>query len=232
MSILECKKLTIGYNDKVVCKDINFAVEKGEYLCIIGENGSGKSTLIKTILGLNKAVSGKVVFDKSINKNLVGYLPQQSDLQKDFPATVWEVIMSGFVSQMGLRPFYNKAEKDKAKETMKYLGIEEFASRSFRELSGGQQQRVLLARALCATDGILVLDEPTNGLDTRAISKFYDLLKDLNEKGMTIIMVSHNLDKVLQYASNIVYLKNTMLFSGTKEEFQKSDIASALKVGE
>ena len=140
--------------------------------------------------------------------------------------------MSGFVSQMGLRPFYNKAEKDKAKETMKYLGIEEFAGRSFRELSGGQQQRVLLARALCASDGILVLDEPTNGLDTRAISKFYDLLKDLNEKGMTIIMVSHNLDKVLQYASNIVYLKNTMLFSGTKEEFQKSDIASALKVGE
>lgn len=232
MSIFECKKLVVGYGDKIVCKDINFAVEKGQYLCIIGENGSGKSTLIKSILGIEKTLSGKIVFDKNFKKNRVGYLPQQSDIQKDFPATVMEIVLSGFVSSMGLRPYYKKSEKEKAKEVMEYLGIEEFAKKGFRELSGGQQQRVLLARALCATDEILFLDEPTNALDSRSISKFYKLLQDLNEKGMTIVMVSHNIDKVLEYASDIVYLKNTMLFAGSKEDFEKTDIAKSLKVGE
>lgn len=232
MSIFECKKLNIGYSDKVVCKDINFAVEKGQYLCIIGENGSGKSTLIKTILGIEKNLSGKIVFDKNFKKNRVGYLPQQSDIQKDFPATVTEIVLSGFVSSMGFRPYYKKSEKEKAKEVMEYLGIEELANKSFRELSGGQQQRVLLARALCTTDEILFLDEPTNALDSRSISKFYKLIQDLNAKGMTIVMVSHNIDKVLEYASNIVYLKNTMLFAGSKEDFEKTDIAKSLKVGE
>ncbi len=232
MSILECKKLVVGYGDKVVCKDINFAVEKGQYLCIIGENGSGKSTLIKTILGIQKGLSGRVVFDKNFKRNRIGYLPQQNDLQKDFPATVNEIVMSGFVSSMGLRPFYKKSEKEKAREVMDYLGIEDLSGRSFRELSGGQQQRVLLARALCTTDEILFLDEPTNALDSRSIAKFYRLLKELNDKGMTIIMVSHNIDKVMEYASNIVYLKNSMLFAGTKSDFEKTDIAKSLKVGE
>lgn len=232
MSIFECKKLTIGYGDKVVCKDINFAVEKGQYLCIIGENGSGKSTLVKTILGIQKSLSGKIVFDKDFKRNMVGYLPQQNDLQKDFPATVNEIVLSGFVSAMGLRPYYTKSEKAKAMDVMKYLGIEDYAKKSFRELSGGQQQRVLLARALCATDEILFLDEPTNALDSRSISKFYRLLKELNDNGMTIVMVSHNMDKVMEYASHIVYLKNSMLFAGTKEEFKGTDIAKSLKVGE
>ena len=232
MSIFECKKLSIGYGEKVVCKDINFAVNKGEYLCIIGENGSGKSTLIKTILGVQKSISGKTIFDKNFKKNRVGYLPQQTDLQKDFPAIVSEVVMSGFVSAMGIRPFYNKAEKNKANEVMKYLGIDGLAKNSFRELSGGQQQRVLLARALCATDEILFLDEPTNALDARSIAKFYSLLSDLNKSGITIVMVSHNIDKVLQYATHIVYLKNSMVFAGTKEDFENSDIAKSLKVGD
>ena len=232
MSIFECKKLSVGYGEKVVCKDINFAVEKGQYLCIIGENGSGKSTLIKTILGIQKSLSGKITFDKNFKKNRVGYLPQQNDLQKDFPATVGEVVMSGFVSAMGLRPFHKKSEKDKAIEIMKYLGIDNFYKTSFRELSGGQQQRVLLARALCATDEILFLDEPTNALDARSINKFYSLLKDLNNSGMTIVMVSHNIDKVMEYATHIVYLKNSMTFAGSKEEFESSDIAKSLKVGE
>lgn len=232
MSIFECKKLVVGYGDKIVCKDINFAVEKGQYLCIMGENGSGKSTLIKTILGIQKNVSGKVVFYKNFKRNRVGYLPQQNDLQKDFPATVNEIVLSGFASAMGLRPYYKKCEKEKAKEVMNYLGISDFEKRSFRELSGGQQQRVLLARALCATDEILFLDEPTNALDSRSITKFYKLLKDLNDNGMTIVMVSHNVDKVMEYASHIVYLKNTMLFAGTKGDFEKTDIAKSLKVGE
>lgn len=232
MSIFECKKLTVGYGDKVVCKDINFAVEKGQYVCIMGENGSGKSTLVKTILGLQKNLSGKVTFDKNFKRNRVGYLPQQNDLQKDFPATVNEIVLSGFLNSMGLRPYYKKSEKDKAKEVMDYLGIEDFGKRSFRELSGGQQQRVLLARALCATDEILFLDEPTNALDSRSINRFYKLLKDLNDAGMTIVMVSHNVDKVLEYSSHIVYLKNTMLFAGTKSDFEKTDIAKSIKVGE
>lgn len=232
MTLIECKKLSVGYDKKVVCKDINFKVEAGEYLCIMGENGSGKSTLLKTILGLNKPVSGKVVFEKSLSKNGLGYLPQQNDFQRDFPATVREVIMSGFISQMGLRPFYNKAEKNKANQIIDFLGLVNLTKNGFKELSGGQQQRVLLARALCATDKILVLDEPTNGLDSKTTNQFYRLLKDLNNSGLTIIMVSHNLDKVMEYASNIVYLKDSMIFSGTKQEFESSDIMSALKVGE
>lgn len=229
MSLVECKKLTIGYDDKVVCKDINFAVEKGQYLCIVGENGSGKSTLLKTILGIQKQLSGRIVFDKKGGAQRVGYLPQQNEISKDFPAIVNEIVMSGFVKSMGLRPFYKKSEKAKALEVMKYLGLENFGTRAFRELSGGQQQRVLLARALCASDEILFLDEPTNGLDAKSINKFYSLIEDLNKQGMTIVMVSHNIDKVLQYASHIVYLKDTMVFSGPKEEFEESDIAKSLK---
>lgn len=232
MTLIECKRLSVGYDKKVVCKDINFKVEEGDYLCILGENGSGKSTLLKTILGLNKAVFGKVIFEKSLSKNKLGYLPQQNDFQKDFPATVREVIMSGFISQMGLRPFYNKAEKNKAIQIIDFLGLENLTKNGFKELSGGQQQRVLLARALCATDKILVLDEPTNGLDSKTTNQFYKLLKNLNNSGLTIIMVSHNLDKVMEYASHIVYLKDSMIFNGTKQEFESSDIMSALKVGE
>ncbi|HBO49148.1 MAG TPA: ABC transporter [Clostridiales bacterium] len=232
MTLIECKRLSVGYDKKVVCKDINFKVEEGDYLCILGENGSGKSTLLKTILGLNKAVFGKVIFEKSLSKNKLGYLPQQNDFQKDFPATVKEVIMSGFISQMGLRPFYNKAEKNKANGIIEFLGLENLTKNGFKELSGGQQQRVLLARALCATDKILVLDEPTNGLDSKTTNQFYKLLKNLNNSGLTIIMVSHNLDKVMEYASHIVYLKDSMIFNGTKQEFESSDIMSALKVGE
>lgn len=232
MTLIECKKLSVGYDKKVVCKDINFKIEAGEYLCIMGENGSGKSTLLKTILGLNKPVSGKVVFEKSLSKNRLGYLPQQNDFQRDFPATVREVIMSGFISQMGLRPFYNKAEKNKAIQIIDFLGLANLTKNGFKELSGGQQQRVLLARALCATDKILVLDEPTNGLDSKTTNQFYKLLKNLNNSGLTIIMVSHNLDKVMEYASHIVYLKDSMIFNGTKQEFESSDIMSALKVGE
>lgn len=226
MKILECKKLSIGYNEKVVCKDITFSIESGEFVCIVGENGSGKSTLLKTILGLNKILGGKLIFDKDFNRNKVGYLPQQCDTQKDFPAIVKEVVMSGFLNGMGWRFFYNNEEKEKAEEIMKYLGIEGFMNLSFKELSGGQQQKVLLARALCATDNLLILDEPTNALDVRTRNKFYDLIADLNKKGMTIIMVSHNLDKVIDKATHIIYLKDTAKFIGKKEDFLQTEYAS------
>jgi len=231
MKIIECKKLSIGYNNKVVCKNINFSVNKGEYVCLVGENGSGKSTLLKTILGVNKSLSGKVIFEKEFSTKNIGYLPQQSDMQKDFPATVTEVVMSGFLGRMGIRPFYNKVEKEKAEKIMQELEIKPLSKKSYKELSGCQQQRVLLARALCATDDLLVMDEPVNGLDARAIKKFYALIKKLNvENGLTIIMVSHNIDKVIDYATNIVFLKNEMAFAGSKEEFLQSEYAKYFKL--
>ena len=215
MKMFECKKLSIGYGNKVVCKNINFEVNKGQYLCVIGENGCGKSTLLKTILGLNKAVSGKVVFNK------------------DFPATVKEVIMSGFVGAMKFRPFFRREEKAKAEKIMEELEIKDLAKKSYKELSGGQQQRVLLARALCATNELLVMDEPVTGLDSKAIRKFYALIKKLNkDNGLTIIMVSHNIDKVIDYATHIIYLSNEKAFVGTKEEFLISDYAKQYKLGD
>lgn len=232
MSLIECKKLTIGYGSKVVCKNINFAIEKGQYVCIIGDNGCGKSTLLKTILGLNKPVNGKINIDKSCLGGALGYLPQQSDMQKDFPATVREVVMSGFLGKMKLRPFYNREEKAKAEKVMSELEILALAKKSYKELSGGQQQRVLLARALCATDEILVMDEPVNGLDARTIRKFYSIIRKLNsENGLTIVMVSHNIDKVLDYATHIIYLKNDMAFAGSKEEFVDSEHMENFKSG-
>lgn len=232
MKILECRKLSIGYNDKAVCKDINFEVEKGQYICIIGENGSGKSTLLKTILGLNKPVSGRVIFDKNFNKSFVGYLPQQTALQKDFPATVKEVVLSGFNNKMKLRPFYKREEKEKAEGLCKHLGISDLYNCSYRELSGGQQQRVLLARALCATDELLVLDEPTNALDVRSRNKLYDMVADLNKSGLTIIMVSHNIEKVINDVTHVVYLKDKPEFVGTKEDFLQTEYAKINKLGE
>jgi len=233
MKLIECKKLSIGYGNKVVCKDINFSVNRGDYLCILGENGSGKSTLLKSILGIHKAVSGKIIFDKEVKGGTIGYLPQQSENQKDFPATVMEVVLSGFLGKMKLRPFYNRSEKDKANKILEELGIQNLSSKSYKELSGGQQQRVLLARALCATDDILVMDEPVNGLDARAIRTFYSLIHKLNvENGLTIIMVSHNIDKVIKYATNVIYLRDKMEFFGTKDEFVSSEYSKYLKLGD
>ena len=233
MKIFECKKLSIGYKDKTVCKDITFSVEKGQYVCIIGDNGSGKSTLLKTLLGIQKPVSGKLNYDSEFNKKHIGYLPQSADFQKDFPATVREVVLSGFIGRMGFRPFYNRGEKEKANKLIEQLGIGAYINKSYRDLSGGQQQRVLLARALCATDELLIMDEPTNGLDARTIKQFYELVRKLNvENGLTIIMVTHNIDKVVKHATHIVYLKDTLQFAGSKEEFLTTEYAKYFKLGE
>lgn len=229
MNLIECKRLGIGYIDKAICRDISFNIDKGDYICIVGENGSGKSTLLKTILGLNKAVSGKIKFDNNFNKKQIGYLPQQSEMQRDFPAIVREIVMSGFINQMGLRPFYNKSEKEKAIKLMSQLNVLDYQNKSYKELSGGQQQKVLLARALCATDDLLVLDEPTNGLDARSTKAFYDTIAKLNkENGIAILMVTHHLEKVIDDVTKIVYLKNNHVFVGTKEEFLESEYAKTL----
>ena len=227
MSMIECKKLSIGYDKKVVCKDINFEINEGEYLCILGENGSGQSTLLKTILGLNKPVFGKIILDKTISKNKLGYLPQQTDFQRDFPATVWEVVMSGFVSSMGLRPFYNKAEKSKAQEILDFLGLSKFAKNGFKELSGGQQQRVLLARALCSAKKMILLDEPVTALDPLASSELYSVISELNQKyNIAVIMVSHDIENSVGNASHVLHLRKNGYFFGTSSEYSDSESES------
>ena len=220
MAQIVCKNLAVGYGKTVVKSNINFNVEKGDYLCIIGENGCGKSTLMKTILGLESALNGKIVFSDDIKKNEIGYLPQQTQLQRDFPASVSEVVMSGFLNRNGLRLFYTKKQKAEFKKVMKNLNIEELEKRCYRELSGGQQQKVLLARALCATDKILLLDEPVAALDPKASEDFYNLLAKINSNGTTIIMISHDVNEAVKYATKILCLNSSCFFKSQKEYFE------------
>ncbi len=203
-----CKNLSVGYNNSPLHKNINFTIPSGAYVCVVGENGAGKSTLIKTILGLIPAIEGSVVMGEGLSSIDIGYLPQQTQVQKDFPASVYEVVISGCLNKIGMRPFYNKVEKKLANDMMKKLSIEDLKKRSYSELSGGQQQRVLLARALCATNKMLLLDEPTAGLDIETTVEFYKLIKNLNDEGITIIMITHNLSEVILDAGYILCLNN------------------------
>lgn len=218
MAQIVCKNLTVGYGNTVVKDNINFNVENGDYLCIIGENGCGKSTLMKTILGLQSALDGEIAFSNDVKKSEIGYLPQQTQLQRDFPASVREVIMSGFLNHSALVPFYTKKQKFEFKTIMQNLKIENLEKRCYRELSGGQQQKVLLARALCATDKIILLDEPVAALDPVASDEFYKLLAQINSNGTTVIMISHDVNKAVNYATKILCL-NSPCFFGTREEY-------------
>jgi len=217
------KNLSLGYEGKEILADVNFEIWKGDYLCIVGENGSGKSTLMKTILGLLPQLKGEIVFGDGLNKNEIGYLPQQTVVQRDFPASVEEIVLSGCQGRMGIRPFYTKEEKRIAKENMEKMSITQFSKRCYRELSGGQQQRVLLARALCATQKILLLDEPVSGLDPKVTAQMYELIRKLNEEGVTIIMISHDIEAALRFSSHILHVDKKIFF-GTKEEYKKSEM--------
>ncbi len=220
MPQIECHDLSLGYGSKVVISGLNFEVNKGDYLCIVGENGSGKTTLMKTILGLQAPLGGVIKFGENLTAKDVGYLPQQTDFQKDFPASVWEVVLSGCQGRCGLRPFYNKKEKLTALQAIQKMKIEEISSRCYRELSGGQQQRVLLARALCAAEKIIFLDEPVSGLDPQASEDMYKLINELNQAGTTIIMISHDVDAALKYSNSILKISRP-LFYGTTEDYKK-----------
>jgi len=221
---LSCQNLTLGYEGKAVVSDLSFDVSAGNYLCIVGENGSGKTTLMKTMLKLKAAVSGKIVTGEGLENTEIGYMPQQTIVQKDFPASVREVVRSGCINRSGLRPFYSVSEKRLAEENMERLGISHLARHCYRELSGGQQQRVLLARALCATRKILLLDEPVAGLDPQASVEMYDLIEKLNNDGITIIMISHDIAAAVKYASHILHIGNqSSLFFGMKSEYLKSE---------
>lgn len=222
MSILTGSNLSLGYEGKEIIKGISFAIDRGDYLCIVGENGAGKSTLMKTILGLIEPIKGEILFGDNLDRNEIGYLPQQTVVQRDFPASVEEIVLSGCQGHMGSRPFYNKTEKQLAKDNMKKLNITHLSKRCYRELSGGQQQRVLLARALCATRKLLLLDEPVAGLDPKAIAEFYELIENLNKEGITVIMISHDIAVAVKYASKVLHVDNPTFF-GTREDYLNSD---------
>jgi len=223
MQQIKCKNLSIGYDGKPSVENLNFTISDGDYLCIVGPNGAGKTTLIKTILGLTPALKGEIKFLNDFNKKDIGYLPQQTVIQKDFPATVKEVVLSGFQNRVGLRPFYNKEEKQQAKQTMEKLGIANLERKCYRELSGGQQQRVLLARALCATKKMILLDEPISGLDVEASAEMYKLIKQINKEGITIIMITHDVNFAMTKASHILFLGKEVFF-GSRKEFNKSNL--------
>lgn len=220
MAQLICENLTLGYSSHIILKDLNFQVNKGDYLCIVGENGSGKTTLMKTLLRLIKPISGKIIFGDGLIQDEIGYLPQQTDVQKDFPASVYEIVLSGCQSRCGKRPFYNKEEKKLALTNIEKMGISHLTKRCYRELSGGQQQRVLLARALCATQKMLLLDEPVSALDPDVTDEMYKLIKSLNDEGITIIMISHDVQAALNYATHILHIGEKIFF-GKKEDYKQ-----------
>lgn len=220
MALITCKDVSLGYESRIVTEHLNFEINKGDYLCIVGENGAGKSTLIKALLNLKSPVSGRINTDDGLKPTEIGYLPQQTVVQKDFPASVWEIVLSGCLNRCGLRPFYNREEKQLAMENMEKLGISNLSKRCYRELSGGQQQRVLLARALCATKKMLLLDEPVAGLDPKVTVEMYELIDRLHkEDGITIVMVSHDIKASVKYATHILHVSHIPLFFGKKEEY-------------
>ena len=224
---LKCENLRVGYKKPGVAHDISFSINQGDYLCIVGENGSGKSTLVKTILSIIKPLEGKISWGDGFGKKYLGYLPQQTDIQKEFPATVKEIVLSGCLNQTGLFPFYRKPQKELAEKNMKFLGIEGFAKKSFKELSGGQQQRVLLARSLCAVKNLLIMDEPVSGLDPKVTQELYSFVKELNKKGITIIQITHDMS-CLKDATHVLVMKQNPEFF-TRDDFFLSVKSAELK---
>ena len=225
MALIRCENVSIGYEGQTVVKDLSFQIDAGDYLCIVGENGSGKSTLVKSLLGLKSVEKGQIVFGDGLRQNEIGYLPQQTDVQKDFPASVYEVVLSGRLNSRGIRPFYTSADKKTAFEKMKMLGISDLSRQCFRDLSGEQKQRVFLARALCATKTLLLLDEPVTGLDPIVTAEFYELIQRINkESGIAVVMVSHDIESAVKYATHILHLQEKVLFFGTAGAYQKSRV--------
>ena len=223
MSLIECKDLALGYEGREILRGLSFTVEAGDYLCILGENGSGKSTLMKTLLGLRAPLSGTIRYGEGLRRDQIGYLPQQTAIQRDFPASVGEIVRSGCLNRLGRRPFYGKAEKARTAQAMEKLGLTDLAQRCYRELSGGQQQRVLLARALCATDKLLLLDEPVSGLDPVVTAELYRLVRELNREGVTILMISHDVGSAVEDASHILHVGRELFF-GSREAYLRSPL--------
>lgn len=230
MTLLSCEDMTIGYEDQTVLSHLSFSIEEGDYISILGENGSGKSTLIKTILGLTKPLSGTFTFQEGLSQKSIGYLPQQTTAQRDFPASVQEIVLSGFLGKKGWHPFYTRKEKKIALAHMEDMNVASFAQKNYRYLSGGQQQRVLLARALCAADRLLILDEPVTGLDPAAQAEFYQLIQHLNQHhNMTILMISHDIAAASRYSTKILHLEDQTYFYGSLKEYKNSSLYQTWK---
>jgi len=231
MALITCRDTSFAYDGKVAVEGLNFEVNQGDYLCIVGENGSGKSTLMKGILGLMRPKTGGITFD-GLTSNQIGYLPQQSSAQKAFPASVYEVVISGRLSSRGILPFYSKIDRQAAYENMERLGILDLQKKSFRELSGGQQQRALLGRALCATKKALLLDEPAAGLDPLVTAELYATIQSLSkDAGITIIMISHDIQAAMEYAGQILHLRNRQIFFGTTDDYKQTETGQLFTKG-
>lgn len=229
MSQIICKDLSLGYEGHTVCKDLNFTVEQGEYLCIVGDNGSGKTTLMRALLSLKPALSGTITFGDGVTARDIGYLPQQSEFQKDFPASVEEVVISGCTSRLGKKFFMGKSQRLEAMQNMKMMNVYDLAKKSYRTLSGGQMQRVLLARALCAANKILILDEPVSGLDPRATADMYETIHHLNKHtGITIIMVTHDIENSLRDATSVLKISKEPIFYHSVEEYRLAIAGGAI----
>lgn len=222
MSIIKIENMSFGYtNSSETLTNINMEINEGEFVAIIGENGSGKSSLIKCILGLNKIQKGKITVNDRI-----GYLPQLTEIQNSFPATIEEIVLSGTIPDNVLKIFYTKNDRKKAEDVMKKLNLFDMRKKCFDELSGGQRQRVLIARALCSTDKIIILDEPVNSLDSKVVSGIYDILNDLyKNKGITIVMVSHDVERCIKYCSRIIEMENGKIIKdiNSKDYRKKED---------
>ncbi len=232
MAQLICRNLSVGYDGRAIVTGIDFSLDKGDYLCIVGENGSGKTTFMKTLLGLQPPVSGEMIFGEGAGSDEIGYLPQQTEVQKDFPASVGEIVLSGCQNRLEKRFFYSREDKQRAYDNMKKMRIADLSKKCYRELSGGQQQRVLLARALCAAKTLLLLDEPVSGLDPRAADEMYSVIESLNsEDKLTIIMISHDIAAALNYASHILHIGDKVFF-GEKAEYLKNGAGKAVPVKE
>ena len=225
MTLINCKDLTIGYDGLIAVSNLSFKIEENDYLCIIGDNGTGKSTLLKALLGLKHISGGKIEYLSNLKKSQIGYLAQQTEVQKFFPASVNEIVLSGCLNKIGIKPFYGICEKKRAENALDTLGISKLKKKCYRELSGGQQQRVLLARALCASDKMLVLDEPTTGLDPYMTTEFFSFIKKMNEeKGIAMVMVTHDTHCAVKYSKHILHLKDDDFFYGSTEEYINSEI--------
>ncbi len=222
MEQISCREVTLGYDGRAVCEHLSFSVKQGDYFCIVGDNGSGKSTLMKTLLRLKEPLAGEIRFGQGLCSHEIGYLPQQSEHQQDFPASVQEVVLTGCVGAKGFRFFPSRAARAAAEGAMERLGVAHLAHRSFGALSGGQQQRVLLARALCAAGRLLLLDEPVSGLDPSGTREFYDTVRRLHGEGITVMMITHDLSAVARDATAVLHMSSTPTFYPTVREYLES----------
>ena len=232
MAYITCRNLVLGYEGRAVTRPLDFQVQQGDYLCVVGENGAGKSTLLKTLLGLVRPLEGEISIGDGLRANEIGYLSQQTPVQRDFPASVWEIVLSGTLPRCGRKPFFGRQEKLTAKEQMERMDVWELRKTCYRNLSGGQQQRVLLARALCATERLLLLDEPVAGLDPKVTAEFYQLIRELNQSGLTVMMVSHDLEAAVRDAGKILHIGREETFFGSKEDYLESTAWRQLEKGE